>query len=79
VRAVIQPSATCSARQNMVFLETSSRFLQSISYEDTRFHPYKIHITQELKEQHKTSCVNFSRQLLDIVDNDEGVLDVLIM
>jgi len=33
----------------------------------------------KLKELDKASHVNFSRHFLDIVDNDEGVLDVLIM
>jgi hypothetical protein len=48
-------------------------------HEDLRFHPYKIHVTHELKEQDKASRVNFCRQFLDIVNNDEGVFDNLIM
>jgi hypothetical protein len=57
----------------------SSRTLVRILHQDLRFHPYKIHITHKLIEQDKASHVNFHRQFLDIVNNDEGVLDVLIM
>lgn len=52
---------------------------QRILYEDLRLHPYKIHITHKLKEQDKSPHANFCRQFLDLVDNDEGVFDVLIM
>jgi hypothetical protein len=55
-----------------------SSSLHSFLDEDLRFHLYKIHTTQELKEQDKASHVNFWRQFLDLVDNDR-VLDVLIL
>jgi hypothetical protein len=32
-----------------------------------------------VKEKDKVSHVNFCRQLLDDVDNDEGLLDVLVL
>jgi hypothetical protein len=57
----------------------SSRPFQRILHEDLRFHPYKINVTHELKEQDKASRVNFYRQFLDTVNNDEGVLDALII
>jgi hypothetical protein len=45
-------------------------------HEDLRFHPYKIHVTHELKKkQYEVSRVNTCRQFLN---NDEGVLGVLI-
>jgi hypothetical protein len=50
----------------------SSRFLPRVLHEDMKVHAYKIHITREIKEQDKASCVNFSTQFSDIVDNDEG-------
>jgi hypothetical protein len=48
-------------------------------HEDLRFHLYKIQVTHKLKEQDKASHVNFYRQFLETVNNDEGVLDVLIV
>jgi hypothetical protein len=57
----------------------SSSSFQSFSDGDLRVYPYKVHITQKLKEKDKASNVNFYRQLLDHVDNDEGVLDVLVL
>jgi rubrerythrin len=42
---------------------------------DLRFHPFKIHITHELKKKDKASHENFYREFLELVDNDEGVLD----
>jgi hypothetical protein len=53
--------------------------LQRIMHENLRFHLCKIHATHELKELDKTSCVNLYRQFLDIVNTDEGVLNILIM
>jgi hypothetical protein len=57
----------------------SSRSLGRILHEGLRFHLYKIHVTHDLKEQDEASRVNFCRQFLDIVNNYEGVLDILIM
>jgi hypothetical protein len=57
----------------------SCRSLKRILHEDLRFHLYKINVTRELKAQDKASHMNFCRQFLDLVDNNEGVLDVLIM
>jgi hypothetical protein len=59
VTAAMQQSPTCSARQHTITLQMSSRSLQRILHEDLRFHPYKIHVTHELKEQDKASHVNF--------------------
>jgi hypothetical protein len=75
----MQQSPMHSARQHIIALQMPSRSLRRILHGDLRFHPYKIHVTHELKEQDKAFRVNFYRQFLDIVKNDEGVLDVLIM
>jgi hypothetical protein len=46
---------------------------------DLRFKSYKIHVAHKPKEQDKASHVNASKQFLNSVNNDEGVLDVVIM
>jgi hypothetical protein len=48
-------------------------------YTDMKQVPLKIHVTHKVHEQAKASCVNLCRQFLGVVENDEGVLDVLIM
>jgi hypothetical protein len=79
MKAVMQQSTMRSARRHVIALQMSSRSLRRILHEDLRFHPYQIHITHELKEHDKAARVNFRRQFLDIVKNDEGVLDDLII
>jgi hypothetical protein len=44
-----------------------------------RFHSYKNHITYKLKEKDKASWMNFWSQFWKLMDNDEGVWEVLIM
>jgi hypothetical protein len=77
--AAMQQSPTRSARWHAIALQMSSRSLRRILHVDLRFHLYKINVTHELKEQDKASRVNFCRQFLDTVNNDEGVLDVLVI
>jgi hypothetical protein len=77
VPAVMQQNPTCSVRWPAA--ADSSRFLQIILHKDLKFHPYKVHIALELDEQDNTSHMNFCRQFLDLLDNVEGIWDVLIM
>lgn len=44
-----------------------------------KFHPYKVHVTHKTERTGQTPHVNFCRQFLDIVNNEEGVFDILIM
>jgi hypothetical protein len=62
----------------VITLQMSSRSLQRILHGDLQFHPCRIYVTHELKQQDK-AYVNFCRQFLDIMTNDEGVLVVLIV
>lgn len=78
LRTMSEHSSTPSARHNAVTLQMSSSSFRSFSDGDLRFYPYKVHITQKVKEKDKASHVNFCRQLLDHVDNAEEVLDVLV-
>jgi hypothetical protein len=43
------------------------------------FHSYKIHVTHNLKEQEKASHLKLCTEFSDLVDNDEGVVDDLVM
>jgi hypothetical protein len=74
VEQIMQQSPKCSARQQAVALQMLSSSLQSFLDEDLRFHLYKTHTTQELREQDKASHVNFCRQFLDLVENDILIL-----
>jgi hypothetical protein len=73
VKAAMQQSPTCSARKHMIALHMSSSSLRRILHEDLRFHPYKIQVHHELKEQDKASHLNFCREFLDIVNNYDGI------
>jgi hypothetical protein len=75
----MQQNPTCSATWHATALQISSRFLQIILHEDLKFHLHKVHIALKLNKQDKASHVNFCRQFLNFLDNDNGILDVLIM
>jgi hypothetical protein len=71
VPAVMQQNSTCSVTWHAIALQIYSKFLQIILH--------KVHIALKLNKRDKAAHVNFCRQFLNFLDNDNGILDVLIM
>jgi hypothetical protein len=67
LRSVMQQIPAHSGRRGLIL------------HEGFRLHSYRTHITQELNEQYEPWGVNVFRQFMDLVGNDEGVCDALIM
>lgn len=78
VRIAVEQSPQRSCVRQSAALRISKRSLRQILH-DLKFHPYKIQILQRLTPIDKVNRLNFCRQYLEILNNNEAILDKLVM
>jgi len=79
VRNAIQVSPRRSARRHAASLQLKRESVRKILVEDLNFHPYKLIITQELKETDYRQRLIFAQTMLQKLEDREIVLNNLLM
>lgn len=79
VRDAVARSPQRSARRHAVSLGISYTSLRRILHKDLHYQPYKIQIVQELNEADFQKRLNFARELLNAIRNNEHFIHNLWM
>lgn len=79
VRIAVQRSPTRSAVRHAAALQLSDRTFRRILHKNLRFHPYKIQMAQQLKQQDNISRLHFANEFIAILNENGNVLNNLFM